>query len=870
MYTGPLAVAILAAGAVLGGLSGLPVTILLALAALLPSALFRPGLLVFVVVSAIYLPLLGTYGLWDPWETHYGEVAREILARDDWISLWWAQENWFWSKPILIFWSEALTMGALGVDYLPDADPAHPEWAVRLPIVIMALGAVMAVYTAVGRIFGRRAGVLSALVLASMPHFFFLAHQAITDIPFVANMTIAMSMLALALNEDPDREVTTYRWGKITLSGQHVLLGALILVSLPQILYLVSRNVTMVDPFLFAWHGDEFMYGSAGNLGVPGNAPVRDVRPFAKAFQPALQGLLWLVGLLALFAFVRNERRAQSLFMFAFYLFCGFAFMGKGIPGFALPGLVSLLFLVASKRWDLLFEGRLRIAAGALIITVVGLPWYVAMYVRHGPPFTDRLLIHDHINRLAAGVHGDEGSIEYFINQLGFATFPWVALVPAALLSWLWYQRARVDQPAFAQPSVGAARAAAVAAEAEPAEVTRPSGEPALLATDASPDAAVERHRRDTLTLIAIWFFAAFTLFSAMITKFHHYIFPAVPPAAILVGILVDRMFGRAVERGEPLAGEGPYRAAGADAEAPWFSWNAAVGTGLAAVAAVPLVLGVAGLYGDVRGVIPEDVSGVAAQDWVLHHGWSPALSGSCILIGLALLAGGAYFLWHRGMLGRIRDRGPSAGATLGATIAAGSVLGAFVGRDLSWETAARPQGYERLIHLFVYNYGRAWPEQFDYRPILTGFAVVAIVLLALAVARHIRPLASRSLVGVGLMFSAWALNVYMIDLSPHWSQRGLVKTYYEERTGPEEPLVAWQMNWKGENFYTGNRVSVFVDLDNKEVREWIQENKGRTAFFILEHTRLGSFRSLVRGREIREVTDKRDCNKFVLLEVAL
>lgn len=30
--------------------------------------------------------------------------------------------------------------------------------------------------------------------------------------------------------------------------------------------------------------------------------------------------------------------------------------------------------------------------------------------------------------------------------------------------------------------------------------------------------------------LLALWFFAAFVLFSAMATRFHHYIFPAVPP----------------------------------------------------------------------------------------------------------------------------------------------------------------------------------------------------------------------------------------------------------------------------------------------------------------------------------------------------
>ena len=52
------------------------------------------------------LPMLGQYGLWDPWETHYGEVSREILSRNDWITLWWAQDEWFRSKPIFIFWSE--------------------------------------------------------------------------------------------------------------------------------------------------------------------------------------------------------------------------------------------------------------------------------------------------------------------------------------------------------------------------------------------------------------------------------------------------------------------------------------------------------------------------------------------------------------------------------------------------------------------------------------------------------------------------------------------------------------------------------------------------------------------------------------------
>jgi len=169
---GAVGLVVLVSGAAMFGYGGLPWTIVVALLCLVPAAFRRPGLLVAVIVCLLYLPLLGVYGLWDPWETHYGEVAREMLARDDWISLWWAQENWFWSKPILIFWTEAFTMGSFGVDPSPDANPLHPEWAIRLPVVTFSVAAVVTVYFTVRRFFGTRAGVLSALVLSTTPYFF--------------------------------------------------------------------------------------------------------------------------------------------------------------------------------------------------------------------------------------------------------------------------------------------------------------------------------------------------------------------------------------------------------------------------------------------------------------------------------------------------------------------------------------------------------------------------------------------------------------------------------------------------------------------------------------------------------------------------
>jgi len=838
--TFPVAVVLLLGIGLIGGYANLPLAFTVALLALLPSAVNRPGLLVMVAVGLIYLPLLGTYVLWDPWETHYGEVAREIVERDDWISLWWAQEKWFWSKPILIFWNEALWLNALGVDTSPDSGALYTEWAVRLPVVVQSLTAVWVVYLTLKRIYSPRAGALAALVLATCPHFFFLAHQAITDMYLVANLVMAVCMLALAFATDSEEEVTEFRLFGFAVSLQHFALGAIMALVLPQALYLVSRNLVFFPWEGFGFQADEFLYGSAGNDAIPGN-PAHAVqypavggdavRPFPDAWgarfawmtnwlaQPIAQGFYWLGGLTGIVLLLRREKRAQALAMMGFYVFCALAFMGKGIPGIALPGLVALFYLVASRRWNVLLDGQLRVAPGILVVLCVGLPWYVAMYMRHGDGFTDRLLVHDHLNRLAQGVHGDKGSIEYFLEQLGFGTYPWVGLIPAAILAWLWMRHRDAGPRGQAMPD--------------------------------DPELKKAFHQRETMMMLGLWFFSAFTLFSAMITKFHHYIFPAVPPAALMVGLLLDRLWGNAKT---------------GDDEAPrWHRWAA---TALAMAGPAALVAGIGGLVGDLRGAIPEGVDEAGAKEWVLDHPMSSGLAYMLVAIGAAALAFAARWLWRQQGEEKPSPAQRRADMGLSAAVGAGAVLVAFVARDLSWVTSARPWGYERLIHLFVYNYERAWPAWFDYRPVLTGFGVTAGLVFIGMMSHYARPMATRALVGLALLFSSWAVNVYLIDLSPHWGMGEVFEMYYDMREGPEEPIVAWQMNWKGENFYTGNRVRAFVDLDNVKIREWIEENRGITAYFVLEYSRLGSFRSLLRGREVEEITDKRVNNKFLMVKV--
>ena len=797
----PLASAVLALfvfvlGAVVGGYDLLPLTIIVALLCFVPPALRRPGLAVMLIIAALYVPLLGATGLWDPWETHYGEVAREILARNDWISLWWAQDKWFWSKPVLLFWMEALSMGALGVDFMADANPAHPEWAIRLPTILMAFAALVAVYLTVRRIFGARAAVLATLVTATLPQFFFIAHQATTDLPLVAAITIASCCLLWALTEEPQRDAQLIQIGPFKISLQHLALFAVIALVLPQAVYLISRNFSLLNDYGLVAHPDRFLYGSAGNVDVPGNPNPRDQLPAVPGLlgQPFLQGLLWLGALGALASLLRKERRARPLWMVGFYLFCALAFMAKGLLGIAIPGAAALFYIVAGRRWALLGRGELRLSLGVLIVSAVSLPWYLAMYVRHGNAFTNRLLIHDHINRLAAGVHGDKGTIAYFVEQTGYAMFPWIAFAPLALLV---LYRSR---------------------------------------SETSRDARGARFARgQTLLFLGMWLLSSFVLFSAMVTKFHHYILPSIVPAGILVGVALADVWGPKRPRA----------------------------TVLAAVAGLCLVLGFAWLLGDPRGVIPAEAAEV--DDWVLQQA-EP-------LAALALLAVGVLFAsLARWELESAETRLESSrwGAAVGVSLIVGACLIAFLGRDLSWMTSARPQGNERLIHLFVYNYRRAWPEHLDYRAILGGFAIAATVTVATASLRRWRATALRAAVGVAIAFSAWGINVYMTDLAPHWSLRDLAARYYEERLGPEEPLLAWQMNWKGENFYTGNRIYVFAETDNKRIKKWIADNDGRRVYVVLEHKRLARFEKLVPGREVRALSNRRDNNKFVLVTLEI
>jgi 4-amino-4-deoxy-L-arabinose transferase-like glycosyltransferase len=453
----------------------------------------RVSLLVVLFGLVLYLPFMGSYGLYDPWETHYAEVARQMMERGDYISLWWPgapiDPDHFWSKPVLSFWLMALSMRVFG---LAHADPGtlalstRAEWAVRMPFALLGVLGIYAVYLCVSRFFSRRAGIIAAVVTATSPLYSLVARQAMTDMAFVGPMTMALALGALALFDDDDvplprREL---RIGRRTLSWAHhplfyLAVGLFAVMTLPQ---LVFNSVAL------RWSFKSGFY-------IPGVVVM----------------LPYIGGFIAFFALVGRIRHKAPLYLNLAATLCGMAMLAKGLVGLGLPVLVFIAYLAFTWNWKRLNRAQLPFAIVLALLTcaVVAIPWHHAMLVRHGRPFWDELYGDNHWRRLVLGRHGDRGSFEYFVRELGYAVLPWIALAPAAL-------------GAAVMRRVRAARGA------QPANAD-----------------ADDTRRQGIFWFGAIWFVAAYALVSMSVTKFHHYILPAIPGLAIAIGCFLDQLLSR-------------------------------------------------------------------------------------------------------------------------------------------------------------------------------------------------------------------------------------------------------------------------------------------------------------------------------------
>jgi hypothetical protein len=209
--------------------------------------------------------------------------------------------------------------------------------------------------------------------------------------------------------------------------------------------------------------------------------------------------------------------------------------------------------------------------------------------------------------------------------------------------------------------------------------------------------------------------------------------------------------------------------------------------------------------------------------------------------------------------------------------------LAALVGIPLlllvTFDLAAVQKNAQHFIWLFSYDYintpqGRPWPE-LDYRitlPVFAGLFSVAALLMAW---RRLQTVAMAALALTAVCFTYFLLDVYMKHVSDRWSQKPIIATYYKERRSPDERLAAWQMYWRGENFYTQNEIyegpkekrTIFLgDRNAEDLKDFLKRNPGKRVFFVVERTRFDSLRGLLPepARPSLRIVDDRN-NKFYL-----
>ncbi|HEY2106256.1 MAG TPA: glycosyltransferase family 39 protein [Candidatus Binataceae bacterium] len=133
---------------------------------------------------------LGSYGLWEPDEGRYAEIAREMMVTGNFIV---PHLNYvpYIEKPPLLYWTTSLAFHFLGTN----------EFAARLVPALSALLGVIVTYWFGRRIFDHRRGLLAAAILITSPLYATMAQVLTTDMLLTAMLSVAFFAFYLQWRE---------------------------------------------------------------------------------------------------------------------------------------------------------------------------------------------------------------------------------------------------------------------------------------------------------------------------------------------------------------------------------------------------------------------------------------------------------------------------------------------------------------------------------------------------------------------------------------------------------------------------------------------------------------------------------------------
>lgn len=515
----------------------------------------RAALIAVLLGSVVFLPRLGAVGLWDPWETHYSEVAREMISRADFIHPHWGNA-WFFSKPALTMWLQALGMalssygasgallsaalllglGLFGVRHrlplvqfwsvlslhtglvalllgawahgattslpwkfgnLVDDDGALPvlfEWGVRLPFAVCSIAAMGLLAWALTRVVNLLIAVSTVTVLATMPLYFLLSRQAVTDPPLVSATVCGMSCALVGLLDARTTRRHLWWYGAWAFFALATLAKGWLGFIVPSAVFAGYVALFVTDKADLRASASWVKRELSASLGVALSAAL------AVGVTAALIGAWRHTVFISGHELGSHEKWASA----ANWLGLTFGALTMWVVMTVLARRKT--FIAPMPRLIALLQ-QMRLGTGVLLFLLIALPWYFEMFTFRA--FDDehhhfwlRFIVHDHLSRFFSGVYTTTpgGNFTYFIEQGGYAIFPWVLLLPGAAGV---VSRIRLHAP-------------------------RPSDVVAAVA--------------------ALWLLISWFAVGDSATKFHHYVFLLLPPLAVLIGLFINDLWHEGID----------------------------------------------------------------------------------------------------------------------------------------------------------------------------------------------------------------------------------------------------------------------------------------------------------------------------------
>jgi 4-amino-4-deoxy-L-arabinose transferase-like glycosyltransferase len=191
-----------------------------------------------VALALVIAPLAANAPLFDPDEGLHAAIAQEMVRSGDYVTPRFLGEP-FLDKPILFFWSEALSLRVFGMN----------ETAVRIPPLAFGVFGMVAVALLGWRLFGETSGIIAGIAYGTMLLPLGVSLVAVHDVAVVPFMCLAIDCLVASVDRPRIGGAATYIIAIGVCLGLSILTKGLVAVAftgLFAICYAMSRRETIV------------------------------------------------------------------------------------------------------------------------------------------------------------------------------------------------------------------------------------------------------------------------------------------------------------------------------------------------------------------------------------------------------------------------------------------------------------------------------------------------------------------------------------------------------------------------------------------------------------------------------------------------